>query len=218
MLPLLLVATGAALGWFMLRLAAEGRARRHARAGWLDGIALQDRRQALAATGFVRASGRQRGLLLDLQAVPDTLTLRKLPALWLLVTLPEPLPLRQRINLMMRPTGVEPFSTYDRLPCQSALAEGFPFDAGLRSEHPLNPYEAALLARHIGLFDDPRVKELVISPQGLRITWLAEEADRGRYLLFREAEMGRRALDPAQLEPLVLALRDLRADILRSAA
>lgn len=218
MMPLLLGMMGAGLAWLTLRLVAENRARRQARAGWLDGIALQDRRQALAATGFARASGRQQGLALDLQAVPDSLTLRKLPALWLLVTLPEPLPLRQRINLMMRPTGVEPFSTFDRLPCQSALAEGFPADAGLRSEHPLSPHEAALLARHTGLFDDPRVKELVISPQGLRITWLAEEADRGRYLLFREAEMGRRALDPAKLEPLVLALRDLRADILRSAA
>lgn len=218
MLAFLLVVMGAGLVWLTLRLKAEERARSAARAGWLDGITLQDRRQALAATGFARASGRQQGLALDLQAVPDTLTFRKLPALWLLVTLPEPLPLRQRIDLMMRPTGIEPFSTYDRLPCQSLLAEGFPPDAGLRSEHPLTPDEGALLARHVALFDDPRVKELVLSPQGLRITWLAEEADRGRYLLFREAEMGRRALDPAGLAPLVTALGDIRADILRSAA
>lgn len=218
MMPLMMVAMGAGLAWLALRLVAEDRARRLARATWLDGIELQDRRQALAATGFARASGRRGGLGLDLQAVPDTLTFRKLPALWLLVTLPEPLPLRQRINLMMRPTGVEPFSAFDRLPCQTTLAAGFPHDAALRSEHPLTETEAALLARHIALFDDPRVKELILSPQGLRITWLAEEADRGRYLLFRESEMGRSGLDPATLDPLLLALHDLRDDIMRIAA
>ncbi|SMO89465.1 hypothetical protein [Paracoccus laeviglucosivorans] len=217
MLPLMMVVLGAGLAWLALHLIADDKARRTARAGWLDGIDLQERRQAVAATGFARASGRRAGLTLDLQAVPDTLTFRKLPALWLLVTLPEPLPLRQRINLMMRPTGIEPFSAFDRLPHQTALTAGFPEDAALRSELPLTETEGALLARHIALFDDPRVKELVISPQGLRITWLAEEADRGRYLLFREAEMGRNALDPQALDPLVLALRDMREDILRTA-
>jgi hypothetical protein len=218
MIPLLMAATGAGLAWLALRLIADDRDRRRARAGWLDHIELQDRQQAVAATGFARASGRRAGLKLDLQAVPDTLTWRKLPVLWLLVTLPEPLPLRQRINLMMRPTGIEPFSSFDRLPHQTALTAAFPPDAALRSEHPRTLAEAALLARHATLFQDARVKELVLSPRGLRITWLAEEADRARYLLFRESDMGRRAMDPADLDPLVLALRAMRADILGATA
>ncbi|MGA0614395.1 hypothetical protein [Paracoccus sp. KR1-242] len=216
MLPVLVL--GVLLAWLSLRLVADAKQRRAARAGWLDRVTLQDRRSALAATGFARASGRRAGLALDLQAVPDTLTIRKLPTLWLLVTLPEPLPLRQRINLMMRPTGGESFSTFAGLPHQTILAMGFPEGAVLRSEQPLTEAEATLLARHLALFDDPRVKELVLSPQGLRITWLAEEADRGRYLLFREAEMGRKALDPSALDPLVAALAALRQDIMKVAA
>lgn len=215
---LLLILAGGGLVMLALRLRADARARRQSRAGWLDAIQLHDRRAALAATGFARASGHRAGLWLDLQAVPDTLTFRKLPALWLLVTMPEALPLRQRINLMIRPTGVEPFSNFDQLPCQTALPLGFPHDAALRSETELTPTEAALLNRHLALFDDPRVKELVLSPQGLRITWLAEEADRGRYLLFRDAEVGRRALQPAALDPLLAALQGLRADIMQRAA
>jgi hypothetical protein len=43
---------------------------------------------------------------------------------------------------------------------------------------------------------------------------LAEEADRGRYLIFREAEMGREPLAPARLEPLLDRLAALREDVL----
>jgi hypothetical protein len=57
-----------------------------------------------------------------------------------------------------------------------------------------------------GLFADERAKELVISPKGLRIVWLAEEADRGRYLLFRDAELGHRPLARDVLSPLLTRL------------
>jgi hypothetical protein len=59
------------------------------------------------------------------------------------------------------------------------------------------------------------VKELVLAPEGLRIVWLADEAERGRYLLFREAELGQEPLAPHALSPLVARLRAIRADILR---
>ena len=80
------------------------------------------------------------------------------------------------------------------------------------SEHSLPPAE--LLARHADLFADPRVKELDLSPKGLRIVILAEEADRGRYLIFREAEMGMTPLDPDRVAPLLDRLRDLRKDVM----
>jgi len=54
----------------------------------------------------------------------------------------------------------------------------------------------------------------VISPKGLRIVILAEEADRGRYLIFREAEMGMEPLPPARLAPLLDRIARLREDIL----
>jgi hypothetical protein len=43
---------------------------------------------------------------------------------------------------------------------------------------------------------------------------LAEEADRGRYLIFREAEMGMTPLAPARLSPLLDRLRAIREDVL----
>lgn len=210
---------GAGLAWLALRLWREAGRRSAARAGYFDRVLPQMRatRRALAPTGFARVSGRIAGTLTDLQAVPDTLTYRKLPALWLLVTQPGPLPVGQRIHMMARPRGIEPFSAFDQLPHQTMLPADFPHDATLRSETALAPAEAALLARHRAIFDDPRVKELVIAPAGLRITWLADEAERGRYLIFRESEMGRAPLDPHSLAPLLQALARLRRDILASA-
>lgn len=212
-MAVLLAILGAGLTMLVLRLMAAAQARQSARAGWFDLVPLQDRLRAVMPTGFARVSGRMGGMMLDLQAVPDTLTLRKLPALWLLVTVAEPLPLKQRIDIMTRPRGFEPFSTIETLPHQTNLPPDFPADAILRSERPLSLREAALLHRHRRLFDDPRVKELVLSPKGIRIVWLAEEASRSRYLLFREAEMGLHPLDPAVLRPLVAALGALRQDL-----
>ena len=50
-------------------------------------------------------------------------------------------------------------------------------------------------------------------PVGIKIPD-TEEADRGRFLIFREAEMGRNPLPPAQLQPLLDRLAALREDIL----
>jgi hypothetical protein len=55
------------------------------------------------------------------------------------------------------------------------------------------------------------LKEAVLSPKGLRLTWLCEEAHRGRYLIFRDAEMGLAPLAPETLQPLLDALLSLRA-------
>lgn len=192
--------------------------RRVARAGFLDPCRaiLSDVRTGAGTAGFVRVGGQYHGIEVDLQAVPDTLTFRKLPALWVLVTLPGPLPLRATLDVMVRPTGLEPFSNFARLPEQIALPPGFPPTATIRTDDASALPPASLIAPHLGLFDDPRIKELVLSPKGLRLVFLAEEADRTRYLLYRDAEMGADPLPAARLEPLLQALVGLRRDIVQA--
>ncbi len=168
---------------------------------------------ANAPTGFPRLSGRYQGALFDLQVVPDTLTYRKLPALWLLVTLAEPTPARATLDVMLRPRGVEPFSNFRDLALQIATPAGFPEDCAIRSDAPEAAPPAALVLKHLERLDADLLKELVISPKGLRLVWLAEEADRTRYLAFRDAEMGKVPLAPARLEPLLSALLALCDDL-----
>jgi hypothetical protein len=191
-------------------------ARARSRAAYLDAVKplFDEGRTRLQPSGFPRMTGRRRGLAFDLQAVPDTLTFRKLPALWVLVTLPEPLPLTATLDLMARPSGNEPFTKFAALPVSLPTPPDLPRDIAIRADDAAGVPPPEIVARHADRFADPRVKELVLSPKGLRIVILAEEADRSRYLLFREAEMGRTPLDPARLEPVLDRLAALRQDVL----
>lgn len=207
----------AALGlWLALRLIRETRARTAARESYFDAVKplFDGGETRVQPTGFPRMTGRRTGLAFDLQAVPDTLTFRKLPALWVLVTLPEPLPLDATLNLMARPSGNEPFTKFATLPQSLPTPPELPKDIAIRSDDASRIPPPDLIARHADLFQDPRVKELVLSPKGLRIVILAEEADRGRFLIFREAEMGRSPLPPSRLEPLLDRLAAIRQDVL----
>lgn len=207
----------AALGlWLALRLIRETRARTAARAAFFDAVKplFDGGETQLQPTGFPRMTGRRGGLSFDLQAIPDTLTFRKLPALWVLVSLPEPMPLGATLDLMARPSGNEPFTRFASLPQSLPTPPHLPREIAIRTDDAARVPLARLIADHADLFRDPRIKELVLSPRGLRIVILAEEADRGRYLIFREAEMGRSPLSPSRLEPLLDRLAALRQDVL----
>ena len=212
----LAVAFGALGLWLAFRLITESRARTSARAGFFDAIKplFDGGETRLQPTGFPRMTGRRNGLAFDLQAIPDTLTFRKLPALWVMVTLTENLPLGATLNLMARPSGQEPFTRFTTLPQSLPTPPGLPKDVAVRTDDATRIPPASLIASHADLFDDPKVKELVISPKGLRIVLLAEEADRGRYLIFREAEMGMTPLAQTRLSPMLDRLAQLRKDVL----
>ncbi len=196
-------------GRLAYRAAADRRARR---AGFLDACRplLDNSVARLEPDGFPRLAGTYGGASFDLRVVPDTLTTRKLPALWVLVTLTEPTPLPFTWHLMLRPRGAETFSAFDRLPRLLPPAPDFPADSAVRTDSPTGapPGPLADLVAQMG---EGRLKEVVLSPKGLRLTWLAEEAHRGRYLIFRDAEMGREPFEPAHLEPLLGALLALRS-------
>lgn len=211
----LLIALGVLGLWLGFRLVRESRLRTQSRAAYFDRVKplFDGGETRLEPTGFPRMTGRRAGLAFDLQAIPDTLTFRKLPALWVLVTLPEPLPLEATIDLMARPSGNEPFTRFTTLPQSLPTPPGLPQEIAVRTDDAARVPPADLIARHADLFTDPRVKELVLSPKGLRIVLLAEEADRGRFLIFREAEMGRMPLSPERLKPLLDRLSGIRQDL-----
>jgi hypothetical protein len=210
------LALAAIAAWLTLRLIRETRARSVARAAYFNAVKplFDGGETRLQPTGFPRMTGHRAGLAFDLQVIPDTLTFRKLPALWVLVTLPEALPVQATLDLMARPSGNEPFTRFADLPQSLPTPPVLPKDLAIRSDDATRIPPPELFARHADLFSDPQIKELVLSPKGLRIVFLAEEADRGRYLIFREAEMGRTPLSPARLAPLLDRLAAIRKDVL----
>ncbi|MFT3973208.1 MAG: hypothetical protein QM699_07095 [Amaricoccus sp.] len=201
LLLLVLVGLGIALAVLLRRLWREARALRRGRAACLDTALplLAAPRVVLDPAGFPRIAGRVGGRRIEVRAMPDALTFRKLPALWLLATLTEPQPLRGECRIVVRPSGFEPFSTFAALPAEAALPAGFPAEAVLRAEDPGLLPPASFLAGLAPLFADVRLKEVVLSPNGIRLVRLVDEAPRGRYLLFREADLGRAPVPEAAL-------------------
>lgn len=202
--------------WQAVRLVQAARHRKTAHARYFDDVkALLDGGETrLQPSGFSRMSGRKDDLTFDLQAIPDALTFRKLPALWVMVTLPHPLPVKATLDLMARPSGQEPFSHFNNLAQSLPPLPGLPAHVAMRCDDAAHVPPARLIAHHARIFDDPLVKELVISPNGLRIVILAEEAARGRFLIFRDAEMGLSPLPAAQIKPVLDRLQTLRQDLI----
>lgn len=214
--PLIAIPAAALLLWLTWRLVRAQHGRRLSRAGYFDALhpLFDGVRTRIQPSGFPRMTGRRGPHGFDLQAVTDTLTFRKLPALWVMISLPEPLPLAATLDIMARPSGQEPFTHFSTLPQMLPAPAGTPEGIALRTDNAAALPPEGLVARHAAIFADPKVKELLISPKGLRLVILAEEADRGRYLIFRDAEMGAVPVSPARIAPLLESLLALRDDLL----
>lgn len=216
--PILAAAVALTLLWLAWATFQASRHRKATRAAFFSAIEpLFDRVVTrIEPTGFPRLTGHFGPHAFDLQATPDSLTFRKLPALWVMLTLPEPGLAKATLDIMARPAGNEPFSHFARLPQSLPCPDSLPEGTGLRSDDASQIPPEALLAPHLGLFADPKVKELVISPKGLRLVILADEAERGRYLIFRDGEVGQTPLSPTRLHPLMDALLSLRQTLLEA--
>ena len=166
------------------------------------------------ARGFPRLSGRYGGFPIQIHPVVDTLAIRRLPALWLLVTLQDNLPVKARFDLMMRPAGPTTFSNFDHLPFTLDHPEGFPEHAVVRTNYADEVLPASLIKPHLAPFFGVQAKELLITENGLRIVWLLAEAERARYGIFRQAEFGTPEISGKLLRDILDRLIAIRKDIL----
>jgi hypothetical protein len=182
--------------------------------GRARGLIAGERFEDTGAVGYPRLAGRYRDLPVQVLPVVDTLATRRLPALWLLVTIQDALPLTSRLDLMMRPSGPTTFSNFDLLPHTIDRPAAFPEHAVLRADRSHPPFPASVLEPHLDVFADTRAKELLITPTGLRIVWLLAEASRARYGVLREADFGGADLDPALLRDLLDRLLTIRESII----
>lgn len=204
----------AAFLWRRWRMGIEERATKRARLlEELPGLARIESKVILPS-GFPRLEITVDGSRLILHPILDSLQMRKLPVLWLAITMLEKLPLRGKLDLMMRPSGSEVFSGFHELAQAIAPPPGFPEHCQLRGDglEGLPPEE--LIARHLKPFADGRAKELLITPEGIRMVWLLAEAERANYLLFRDAEFEMESLPRDDLAHMLNCISALKEDIL----
>ena len=130
--------------------------------------------------------GSYAGYKVALSVVEDTLGWRKLPPLWLLIKVSANKSSQGSLDLIVRPANNEFYSPSWQWDGNLAIPANWPQHAIIKYRH--KPIDTRLLEYHVpNLFADEKMKELLIMPAFVRLTYMVKQADRGEYLIMRNA-------------------------------
>ncbi len=155
--------------------------------------------------------GLYRGHKVELRPLADTLALRKLPALWLSVTVERPTGAPGVIDALLRPTGAEHWSPSERLPHRLPTPPSLPETVLLRADG--EAAGALLPLLPAGFLGSTHAKEALITPKGVRLVVLVDEAERGPYLVLRQARFATAELDADRARSLLEQATALHAAV-----
>lgn len=130
--------------------------------------------------------GSYAGYQVALSIVEDTLGWRKLPPLWLLIKVVANKPSHGTLDLIVRPSNNEFYSPSWQWDGNLAIPLTWPQHAIIKYEQ--QPVDVVLLEPFVPrLFADEKMKELLITPTMVRLTYMVNQAQRGEYLIMRNA-------------------------------
>ncbi len=179
----------------------------------------EETRKTTGRDGFPKIEGRIHGRSVTLHAVPDTLTTKRLPQLWVSVTLKARLAIEDDVAVLVRPTGAEFFALTHRLRSRLSLPPSWPGEAMLRgSRLEAQDLVDAIEGPIAALLADPKVKEVAVTRRGLRVVYQADQGKRGDYLLLRQCVFADCELPAATFATLLehlAAIEDVLAPPLR---
>lgn len=181
--------------------------------GLLDGPRLE-----FDAFGYPCLTGQIQGLAVRADVVVDCMGLRKLPSLWLRVTLEAPVATGAVLDVMMRPSGAEFFSPFATLPHRLDTPEDWPERAIVHTNDPKKLPPPEILTPYVSLLAEPKAKELIVAPKGVRIVWQADEAQRSDYLLLRQARFEVVRFDRERFRDLLRHCLAIRTALEKAAA
>ncbi len=147
---------------------------------------LADAKIAVGPDSFPTLTGRlDDGRKARVELIADTLVTRRLPQLWLRLTVVDKTPRRTfSIGALARATGAEFYSIVAELPDRIAMASELPLMVrGKQVTRRIEQLSGAALNR---LFADPQLKEAAVTPVGVRIVRQASQGDRASHLLLRQ--------------------------------
>jgi len=177
---------------------------------------LGNARVTVGSDGYPRLSGTyDGGNTVSLEIVPDSLVPRRLPQLWMRLTLLAPETVsRPSIGVLARPFGTEFYSRVLGLP--DTIPPSFTTDFPLLMRG-RGVTEAAL--QHTSglfraLFADPALKEIVITPRGAGSVRRIAEGDRGAHVLYRQMRFPVSRVSPEFVRDALAELRLLN-DVLK---
>ena len=111
-------------------------------------------------------------------------------------TLIAPTRSRSVVDFLARPTGVEVYSQVPHLEHRIAIPTEWPQEAILATDDPFGLPPLELITPHVLQFSGTRLKELVVTPRGVRLVCKLGECSRAHYAAFREIRFEQADLDP----------------------
>jgi hypothetical protein len=190
----------------------DHRAAKAARRGVLDGCvpALDCAQLSHAADSFPRLSGRHHGREVRVNLLCDTMTIRRLPQLWMSTTLIDRTDGLPGFAILVRPSGAEFYSLTSRFERRLETPVGFPDEVLIRGDAGAAPLLDDLRETLAGILADRRVKEIAVTPRGVRIIRQAGEGKRGDHLLLRQSVFENAAVPRRDLATVLDQLQAIR--------
>ncbi len=130
--------------------------------------------------------GTHHGRRVMLQPLLDHVGYRKVPSLWLVITVDEPLPLGGSVDILFRPDNIEFYSGIDGLPERIHLPSAWP-EHHMARVGPVG-WQPPLAALHAALGETGEsvdLKELVVTPRGVRMVVRIGGVERAHYMVLR---------------------------------
>lgn len=122
-----------------------------------------------------------------IELVADTMITRRLPQLWLRLTLYDAMPGRPRVGALARPTGGEYYSLVHDMP-QWMEPPKTGTSMLVRGDGSATPWQVERLGGYFEtLFADAKVKEAVIGANGVRLMRQAAQGERAAHLFLRQS-------------------------------
>ena len=122
----------------------------------------------------------------SLSIVEDTLGWRKIPPLWLLIKLETKTKIAGSLDYIVRPSNSEFYSPSWQWNGNKEIPKNWPQHAILKFNKEcidLNLIDSLVPK----LFQDQNMKELLVTPSMIRLTYMVKQAERGEYLIMRNA-------------------------------
>jgi hypothetical protein len=151
--------------------------------------------------GYPSLRGRWNGHWVKLDLAVDTLAMRQLPTLWLLVSVLRPLPVRTPVDITLRPRSSDIVSAGIRYAYEHDPPAGWPPDVRVATPEPaLPPLEA--LDEFVAFLGQPSTKGLLVAPGGVRIVHSLASGAVGQYRVVRRPKFAF-AVEPERVTALL---------------
>lgn len=152
---------------------------------------------------FPVLTGRYRDRSFHIDALIDTLTFRRLPVLWLRVSLLDPLPGVATTDILVRAQNNEFYAPGNDLPFQLPVPPHWPVGIHAKTDDADRAPARHILDRHIDFFALPEAKEMLVTPKGVRLVRLIEQGQRAEYMVLRIADFRGGHLTPEALKDMM---------------